>query len=67
MGIVVPSWASAQLTSAAMEILIEEVLGYNIRRLLNMECGAQNFCGNFGLHTSFVGSKNALCFSTGIL
>ena len=31
MGIVVPSWASAQLTSAAMEILIEEVLGYNIR------------------------------------
>ena len=67
MGIVVPSWASAQLTSAAMEILIEEVLGYNIRRLLNMECGTQNYSGNFGLHTSFVGSKNAPCFSTGIL
>eukprot|EP00434_Breviolum_minutum_P002792 symbB.v1.2.002453.t1/scaffold99.1/size346285/9 len=31
MGIVVATWASAQLTSAAMEILISEVLGYNIR------------------------------------
>eukprot|EP00434_Breviolum_minutum_P002789 symbB.v1.2.002451.t1/scaffold99.1/size346285/7 len=31
MGIVVATWVSAQLTSAAMEILISEVLGYNIR------------------------------------
>lgn len=52
MGIVVATWASAQLTSAAMEILISEVLGYNIRRLLNTECSTQSLGGNVKLHTN---------------
>lgn len=54
MGIVVATWASAQLTSAAMEILIEEVLGYNIRRLLKIECSTQNFGGNLKLYIPII-------------